>query len=209
VTLEETINKLQSENEWEKQNQIIEFEFTASLEMRISQLQSENSSLLEKEAELVEKATQVALEETINKLKCDNELHTRKQVGLEMRIAQLESEKSSLLQKEVGLVEETKWLLSEKEILSLKVDWKFEKKSSDIYTPDNISDNAGSSGGNVPTSERDIDEEAPLITSSSRLSHIGRTQLTTIQQENEKKNKEKKKKSNIKFILEYPFGERS
>ncbi|XLT87122.1 hypothetical protein HN873_008875 [Arachis hypogaea] len=57
-------------------------------------------------------------------------------------------------------------------------DWKFEKKSSDIYTPDNISDDAGSNGGNVPTSERDIDEEAPLITSSSRLSHIGRTQLT-------------------------------
>ncbi|XLR07553.1 hypothetical protein S83_035491, partial [Arachis hypogaea] len=42
VTFEETINKLQSENEWEKQNQ-------ASLELRISQLQSENSSLLEKE----------------------------------------------------------------------------------------------------------------------------------------------------------------
>ncbi|XP_020963084.1 uncharacterized protein LOC107609476 isoform X2 [Arachis ipaensis] len=45
VTLEETINKLQSENEWEKQNQ-------ASLQMRIAQLQSENSSLLEKEVGL-------------------------------------------------------------------------------------------------------------------------------------------------------------
>ncbi|KAI4344711.1 hypothetical protein L6164_011905 [Bauhinia variegata] len=51
-------------------------------------------------------------------------------------------------------------------------DWKFEKKSSDIFVPDNSSDNRGSSGGNGSAT----DEEAPLI--PSRLSHIGRTQLT-------------------------------
>ena len=56
-------------------------------------------------------------------------------------------------------------------------DWKFEKKSSDIYVPDNISDNERSSGGNGSASDMNIDEEAPLIP-SSRLSHIGRTQLT-------------------------------
>ncbi|KAG4990860.1 hypothetical protein JHK87_024317 [Glycine soja] len=56
-------------------------------------------------------------------------------------------------------------------------DWKFEKKSSDIYVPDNIGDNEGSSGGNGTASDMKIDEETPLI-SSSRLSHIGRTQLT-------------------------------
>ncbi|TKY72963.1 sugar phosphate/phosphate translocator [Spatholobus suberectus] len=55
-------------------------------------------------------------------------------------------------------------------------DWKFEKKSSDIYVPDNIGDSEGSSGGNGTASDMNIDEEAPLI--SSRLSHIGRTQLT-------------------------------
>ncbi|KAJ1418710.1 hypothetical protein SESBI_15644 [Sesbania bispinosa] len=53
-------------------------------------------------------------------------------------------------------------------------DWKFEKKSSDVYVPDNVSN---SSGGNGSASDMNIDEEAPLI-SSSRLSHIGRTQLT-------------------------------
>lgn len=56
-------------------------------------------------------------------------------------------------------------------------DWKFEKKSSDIYVPDNIDENEGSSGGNGTASDMKIDEETPLI-SSSRLSHIGRTQLT-------------------------------
>lgn len=57
-------------------------------------------------------------------------------------------------------------------------DWKFEKKSSDIYVPDNVDNDEGSSGGNGSASDMNIDEEAPLI-SSSWLSHIGRTQLTS------------------------------
>lgn len=52
-------------------------------------------------------------------------------------------------------------------------DWKLEKKSSDIFNPNNSSDN---NGGNI-NSEPQIDEEAPLI-ASSRLSHIGRTQVS-------------------------------
>ncbi|CAO2817828.1 unnamed protein product [Amaranthus hypochondriacus] len=57
------------------------------------------------------------------------------------------------------------------------MDWKFEKKPSDIYVPnDNDVKNGGSSGANNVTSEKMVDEEAPLI-SSSRLSHIGRTQV--------------------------------
>ncbi|PNY06600.1 putative sugar phosphate/phosphate translocator [Trifolium pratense] len=56
-------------------------------------------------------------------------------------------------------------------------DWKLEKKSSDIYVPDNAGNNEGGSGGNGSASDMIIDEEAPLI-SSSRLSHIGRMQLT-------------------------------
>lgn len=55
-------------------------------------------------------------------------------------------------------------------------DWKWEKKSSDIYEADKISDNGGSSGGKGSAPELSVDEEAPLIP-SSRLSHIGRTQL--------------------------------
>ncbi|CAI8610852.1 unnamed protein product [Vicia faba] len=57
-------------------------------------------------------------------------------------------------------------------------DWKLEKKSSDIYVPDNGGNNEGSSGGNDSASDMNIDVETPLI-SSSRLSHIGRTQLTS------------------------------
>ncbi|KAL5782787.1 hypothetical protein ACOSP7_007816 [Xanthoceras sorbifolium] len=52
-------------------------------------------------------------------------------------------------------------------------DWKLEKKSSDIYVPNNNDNN----GGNISASELNLDEEAPLI-ASSRLSHIGRTQLS-------------------------------
>jgi len=52
-------------------------------------------------------------------------------------------------------------------------DWKLEKKSSDIYTPNDHNVNIGiGSGGNSPASELVADEEAPLIP-SSRLSHIG------------------------------------
>ncbi|WRX21597.1 Sugar phosphate transporter domain - like 10 [Theobroma cacao] len=51
-------------------------------------------------------------------------------------------------------------------------DWKFEKKSSDIFTPNSGSN---SNGGNLDASELN-DEEAPLL--SSRLSHVGRSQLS-------------------------------
>lgn len=43
--------------------------------------------------------------------------------------------------------------------------------------PDSVSENEGSSGGDGIASDINFDEEAPLI-SSSRLSHIGRTQLS-------------------------------
>lgn len=56
-------------------------------------------------------------------------------------------------------------------------DWKLEKKSSDIFVPNDTSDNSkGSSGGNGGASDMNFDEEAPLL-STSRLSHIGRSQL--------------------------------
>lgn len=54
----------------------------------------------------------------------------------------------------------------------LTKDWKLEKKSSDIFTPNSTSD---TNGGNFNGSELN-DEEAPLL--SSRLSHIGRSQLS-------------------------------
>lgn len=56
-------------------------------------------------------------------------------------------------------------------------DWKLEKKSSDIFVPNNNGDSSrGSGGGNGAASDLNVDEEAPLL-STSRLSHIGRTQL--------------------------------
>ncbi|KAL3752439.1 hypothetical protein ACJRO7_013141 [Eucalyptus globulus] len=56
-------------------------------------------------------------------------------------------------------------------------DWKLEKKSSDIYVPNSDNDNErGSIAGSLSGSDSKVDEEAPLIT-TSRLSHIGRTQL--------------------------------
>jgi hypothetical protein len=56
-------------------------------------------------------------------------------------------------------------------------EWKLEKKSSDIFNPSTASDNDGSSSrGSNAASDANADEETPLI-SSSRLSHIGRTQL--------------------------------
>ncbi|CAI9771134.1 unnamed protein product [Fraxinus pennsylvanica] len=48
-------------------------------------------------------------------------------------------------------------------------DWKLEKKSSDIYSPDSSNNDRGSGASDFA-----VDEEAPLV-SSSRLSHIGRT----------------------------------
>ncbi|MCI03885.1 putative sugar phosphate/phosphate translocator, partial [Trifolium medium] len=47
----------------------------------------------------------------------------------------------------------------------LTKDWKLEKKSSDIYVPDNAGNNEGGSGGNGSASDMIIDEEAPLISS--------------------------------------------
>lgn len=59
----------------------------------------------------------------------------------------------------------------------LSQDWKFEKKSSDIFVPNDNSDNNGGGGGvGNSSSDLNVDEEAPLI--SSRLSHIGRTQFS-------------------------------
>lgn len=55
-------------------------------------------------------------------------------------------------------------------------DWKLEKKSSDIFVPNNSSDSRGGIGGNGAASDLNVDEEAPLL-STSRLSHIGRTHL--------------------------------
>lgn len=51
---------------------------------------------------------------------------------------------------------------------------KFEKKSSDIKVPDNLSDNEVKDGGKSFAPDMRVDEEAPLV--ASRLSHIGRMQ---------------------------------
>ncbi|XP_038723873.1 probable sugar phosphate/phosphate translocator At3g17430 isoform X2 [Tripterygium wilfordii] len=56
-------------------------------------------------------------------------------------------------------------------------DWKLEKKSSDIFVPNNSSDNIRAGASNLDASDMNVDEEAPLMP-SSRLSHIGRTHLT-------------------------------
>lgn len=52
-------------------------------------------------------------------------------------------------------------------ILHAGQDWKLEKKSSDIYVPNN--------GGGL-SSDMNVDEETPL-TQSSRLSHVGRSSI--------------------------------
>ncbi|KAJ9699933.1 hypothetical protein PVL29_005674 [Vitis rotundifolia] len=58
-------------------------------------------------------------------------------------------------------------------------DWKLEKKSSDIFVPDSSNDNIrGSGGGNGQASDLNVDAATPLLP-SARLSHIGRSQLTT------------------------------
>lgn len=58
-------------------------------------------------------------------------------------------------------------------------EWKLEKKSSDIYAPDNSDDYDGrNSRGINSVSDLNVDEEAPLIP-SSRISHIGRSQLSS------------------------------
>ncbi|XP_076951152.1 putative sugar phosphate/phosphate translocator At3g17430 [Bidens hawaiensis] len=58
-------------------------------------------------------------------------------------------------------------------------DWRAEKKSSNLYAPDNIDDNDTSSGKVSSMSDMNVvDEEVPLM-ASSRLSHIGRSQLSS------------------------------
>lgn len=52
-------------------------------------------------------------------------------------------------------------------------DWKLEKKSSDIFVPNNSGDVSGGTGS---ATETFADEEAPL-NPSARLSYLGRTQL--------------------------------
>ncbi|KAK9082031.1 hypothetical protein Syun_031491 [Stephania yunnanensis] len=55
--------------------------------------------------------------------------------------------------------------------------WNLEKKSSDLYTPDTTIDDSDN-GGHISASDQNVDEEAPLVP-SSRLSHIGRSQLSS------------------------------
>lgn len=59
-------------------------------------------------------------------------------------------------------------------------DWKMEKKSSDMFVPNNSGDNNGGSnvGSGSFSSDSNIDEEAAPLIASSRLSHIGRTQVS-------------------------------
>lgn len=52
-------------------------------------------------------------------------------------------------------------------------DWKLEKKSSDIFKPNNSGESSGGMGSGTDAYG---DEEAPLIP-SARLSYLGRTQL--------------------------------
>ncbi|XP_031401740.1 probable sugar phosphate/phosphate translocator At3g17430 isoform X1 [Punica granatum] len=60
-------------------------------------------------------------------------------------------------------------------------DWKFEKKSSDIFVPNSNDDNNGGSNGGSGgfSSDSNVDEEAAPLIASSRLSHIGRTQVNS------------------------------
>ena len=55
-------------------------------------------------------------------------------------------------------------------------DWRLEKKSSDVFVPDQ--DDARSSRFSSSTSDTNVDEEAPMM-ASSRVSYIGRSQLSS------------------------------
>lgn len=59
-------------------------------------------------------------------------------------------------------------------------DLKMEKKSSDLYVPDDIINNSsgGKTGWNASPLDLHVDEEAPLVP-SSRVSHLGRNQLSS------------------------------
>lgn len=54
-------------------------------------------------------------------------------------------------------------------------DLKMEKKSSDLYVPDDVVNSSGIRNG---SQDSITDEEAPLIP-STRISHLGRSQLGT------------------------------
>ncbi|KAK4794150.1 hypothetical protein SAY86_012144 [Trapa natans] len=58
-------------------------------------------------------------------------------------------------------------------------DWKMEKKSSDIFVPSNSGESNGGTdlGSGSFSLESNMDEEAAPLIASSRLSHIGRTQV--------------------------------
>uniref|UniRef100_A0A7N0UCV0 Sugar phosphate transporter domain-containing protein n=1 Tax=Kalanchoe fedtschenkoi TaxID=63787 RepID=A0A7N0UCV0_KALFE len=57
-------------------------------------------------------------------------------------------------------------------------EWKMEKKSSDLHLPTIGGNNNSSVSDDHTASDSNFDEEAPLM-ASSRLSHIGRTQLNS------------------------------
>lgn len=55
---------------------------------------------------------------------------------------------------------------------------KMEKKSSDLYVPDDIVKNSGGKGSRNGSPDSMVDEEAPFIP-SSRVSHLGRSPLSS------------------------------
>lgn len=58
-------------------------------------------------------------------------------------------------------------------------DPRMEKKSSDLYVPDDVNyGSGGKNGRNGSASDSNFDEEAPLM-ASSRVSHLGRSQLSS------------------------------
>ncbi|CAA2992669.1 probable sugar phosphate phosphate translocator At3g17430, partial [Olea europaea subsp. europaea] len=58
-------------------------------------------------------------------------------------------------------------------------DLKMEKKSSDLYVPDDLMNDSsgGKTGWNASPLDLHGDEESPLVP-SSRVSHLGRNQLS-------------------------------
>ncbi|KAL7248734.1 hypothetical protein ACSBR2_003476 [Camellia fascicularis] len=104
ASLEETIKKIQKENDTHIQKE-------ACLEEKITTLQKENATHIQKEA---------SLEETIKNLQKENDTHMQKEASLEMKLLQLQSEKDSWLQKEAGFEEKINKLIDETAILSLK-----------------------------------------------------------------------------------------
>ncbi|KAJ7961055.1 binder of USO1 and GRH1 protein 1 isoform X14 [Quillaja saponaria] len=86
---------------------------SAMSEDTIKKLKEENDMHIQRKA---------TLEEIINQLRVENELQIQKQAGLEMKIVQLLNEKDSLLQKEARLEEKVNQLVNENDVLSSKGD---------------------------------------------------------------------------------------